>query len=107
MPTKRVCPLIRKACIQERCEAWYSGLVEENGATKLHAACVEFFWKPLYLKGIAHRADGMQRAVEGMRNEFAAGGMASQDALREAAGEIRRGLEARRQLMDDPNERRQ
>ena len=68
------CPYFRSPCIRERCKAWYTGVVDETTSagtiTKAHSDCVEFFWKPLYLKGMALRADGTQHAVESMRNEI-------------------------------------
>lgn len=70
MSDKPKCPYLGgKPCIESKCAAWATDVVEENGVTKAKSACLEFFWKPLYLRGIANRADGTQRAVESMRNE--------------------------------------
>jgi hypothetical protein len=69
----RLCPQIGKPCIRERCEAWYEGIVEEHTPTGpvpvAKSACMLYFWTPIFLKGIANRADGTQRAIESMRNE--------------------------------------
>lgn len=97
---ERLCPDFKKPCIKERCEAWHQGVVEADvpGAmarTQAHSACMKYFWIPLYLKGIGARVDGSQRATEEMRNEFAKGGLASYEAIREVAVQIRQGLESR------------
>jgi len=69
----RLCPQIGKACVREKCEAWYEGVVEvpqpnAEPIVKAHHACVIYFWTPMFLKGIANRTDGTQRAVESLRN---------------------------------------
>ena len=77
MPTdRRHCPMLNKKCIAERCEAWYEDVIEEKRpdgtrVNRLKSACVVLFWNPVYLRGIAHRVDGSQRAIESMRNNEA------------------------------------
>jgi hypothetical protein len=64
------CPYLGgKACIKDKCAAWLSDPVEKDGKTIAHSACVIFFWTPLYLRTLAARADGTQKAFEGFRNE--------------------------------------
>ena len=74
---RRYCPLIRKRCIQEKCEAWYENIVEltEGNQKRIvpKKACIEFFWKPMYLKAIAGNTEGSQIAVENLRNVEADG----------------------------------
>ena len=68
-----LCPHDKKPCIKERCVGWQVGPAEQTvdgvKQTVLHGDCY-LVWNLLYLKGIAHRTDGTQIAVESFRNEM-------------------------------------
>jgi len=69
---RRKCPDFGgKRCIKDQCVAWFQDQVEENGIAKVKFECSKYFWTPLYLRAIANRQDGTQRAVEGLRNYHA------------------------------------
>lgn len=71
---KAKCPYLGgKPCLEDKCAAWATGLVEEKGEVKSHSGCIPFFWQPIWLRAIAARADGTQRGVEQMRNELHTG----------------------------------
>lgn len=71
--SEALCPYFEEPCKKHQCVSWQSGPVERDGQVQLIFECVQFFWIPLYLKGIANRADGTQQAVEKLRNEVHSG----------------------------------
>jgi protein involved in temperature-dependent protein secretion len=87
MKKKPLCPEFKTPCKEYGCVAWQNAPVEAvdefTGArtTKMHGGCTLYFWIPLYLKGIANRADGTQRAVEEHRNQAREANVATIAAL--------------------------
>ena len=82
---KLKCPHDKKPCIKERCIGWQTGAVEKSGIdgkpqTVLHGDCY-LVWNLLYLKGIANRTDGTQKAIESFRNEMVSGNQQTQFLL--------------------------
>lgn len=66
------CPLLRRPCskVCHTCELWESYVVSEGGQVEEQWRCA-FRW-PTFQNAIMNsRTDGMQRAYEGLRNQFA------------------------------------
>ena len=65
-----ICPLIRKACIENRCRFWVhiTGEHPQTGAKMDHFDC-SMAWLPVLLVENSRRATGTTAAVESLRNE--------------------------------------
>lgn len=67
---KPICPMLQKACIEEKCAAWITDACEVEGKPTVKSGCMEFYWKPLYFRALIARTDGTQIGVEKLRGEF-------------------------------------
>lgn len=65
-----ICPLLKKACIENRCRFWIhvTGKHPQSGASLDHFDCA-VAWLPVLLVDNARHTVGVQAAVESMRNE--------------------------------------
>jgi hypothetical protein len=65
-----ICPLIRKACIENRCRFWTHviGGHPQSGAKLDHFDCA-VAWLPVLLVDNARHTVGVSAAVESLRNE--------------------------------------
>ena len=67
---KTMCPLIKKACIENKC-AWWSKIYgnDANGKTQEEYSCA-VVWLPVLLIENARETRGVHAATESFRNEM-------------------------------------